>query len=66
MTGVLIEANPALLPELARHRPHDRILHLCITPQRQDFATLHIAPHGELSSIDPGLLSRDSLVGQRI
>ena len=58
MTGVLIEANPALLPELARHRPHDRILHLCITPQPQDFATLHIAPQSELSSIDPGFLAR--------
>lgn len=58
MTGVLIEANPALLPELARHRPHDRLLHLCITPQPQDFATLHIAPKGELSSIDPDFLAR--------
>ena len=58
MTGVLVEANPELLPELRRHRPHDRVLHLCITPEPQEFATLHVAPQGELSSIDPGFLGR--------
>lgn len=58
MTGILVEANPTLLPELSRHRPHDRLLHLCITPEPQDFATLHVAPKGELSSIDPDFFRR--------
>lgn len=60
MTGVLVEGNPSLLPELARHRPHDRLLNFCITPESQDFATLHIAPQGELSSISSVFLGQFS------
>ncbi|WP_295536889.1 FkbM family methyltransferase [uncultured Thioclava sp.] len=58
MTGVLVEGNPSLLPELARHRPHDRLLNFCITPEPQEFTTLHIAPQGELSSISPGFFGQ--------
>jgi FkbM family methyltransferase len=52
MTGVLVEANPELVPALQRFRPADTIVAAAVVPQPADFVDLHISKQNELSSID--------------
>lgn len=52
MRGVLVEANPELLPELRRFRPHDRVLHLAISPDGRPTADFYVSNQDELSSLD--------------
>ena len=53
MTGVLVEANPKLIPDLASFRPHDKTLNLAITPENVGEVELYVASLNELSSLDP-------------
>ena len=52
MSGVIVEANPALLDALTKVRPQDRVVHGAV--QTEDVATvaLSVASADELSSLD--------------
>lgn len=52
MTGILVEANPELLPDLQKARPHDQIIHAAITNEYDEEIELFISHHHELSSLD--------------
>ena len=52
--GVLVEANPDLVPALRRVRPGDQVLHYAVVPAGfPQQVQMHIAANAELSSIDP-------------
>ena len=51
--GVLVEANPDLIPDLARVRSRDRVVHTAISTTRELFVTLHVGTAHELSSLNP-------------
>lgn len=52
MTGILVEANPRLLPDLRRFRPQDRVLHAAVQTERRDRVPLYVSRQNELSSLD--------------
>lgn len=59
MTGVLVDANKSLIPELQKARPHDQILNVAVT----DDPTLtkvefYISDHSELSSLDQSFIEK--------
>ena len=49
--GVLLEANPLLIPELKKHRPDDIILNRAVTNHSGDTVTFHILNLDGLSKI---------------
>lgn len=56
-SGVLVEANPALIEPLRRARPQDRVLHQAVVPDPgMTEVTLNVAQNTELSSVDLGHL----------
>lgn len=50
MRGILVEANPRLLDELRRHRPHDHVLHAAVVAKDKKTARIFISSKNELSS----------------
>lgn len=50
MRGILIEANPHLIDELRRHRPHDTILHAAVIANDSSAIPIFISSKNELSS----------------
>lgn len=58
MTGVLVEANPALVPNLVKARPHDTVRNLAIVPGEETEASLFYGTELELSSLDRTNYSR--------
>jgi FkbM family methyltransferase len=50
--GVLVEANPKLIPELRKLRPTDIIINAAITPYPEQLVDLHISNQHELSSLN--------------
>lgn len=53
--GVLVEANPELVPALRRVRPNDQVLHYAVVPAGYpQKVSINIATHAELSSVDAG------------
>ncbi|KQW41108.1 MULTISPECIES: FkbM family methyltransferase [unclassified Roseateles] len=56
-SGVLVEANPALIDDLQRARPQDKVLHRAVVPDPGlTQVTLNVAQNTELSSVDLGHL----------
>jgi FkbM family methyltransferase len=51
--GVLVEANPDLIPDLERVRPRDKVVQLAISTTREPSLTLHVGNAHELSSLNP-------------
>lgn len=51
MSGVLVEANPALIPELERVRKQDVIINRAILARDADTSELFVSNHSELSSL---------------
>jgi FkbM family methyltransferase len=51
--GVLVEANPDLIPDLERVRPRDKVVHTAISTTREPSLTLHVGNAHELSSLNP-------------
>jgi hypothetical protein len=51
MTGVLVEANPCLIDDLRRFRPHDIIVHGAIQTNDANVVDLFISNHDEISSL---------------
>ena len=52
MHGVLVEANPALIPDLRRVRPDDVVVHAAVHPSDDPTALLSLAYASEISSLD--------------
>jgi FkbM family methyltransferase len=52
VNGILVEANPKLIPALQKHRPHDLVVNAAVSDE--DIATVdfYIAPDNEISSLD--------------
>ena len=57
-TGVLVEANPALLDALRKTRPGDIIIHSAITATDAPEIELHVHEKDELSSLAPEHIAR--------
>jgi FkbM family methyltransferase len=53
MTGVIVEANSALIPALRKGRPNDVIIHAAVTDNDEPTAILTVSRFSELSSLDP-------------
>lgn len=51
MTGVLVEANPALIAELTKARPGDVVLHCAVVPGMDESIPLFISNQSELTSL---------------
>ena len=51
MTGILVEANPALIPDLQKARPADQIIHAAIINEDVGTVELFVSNHHELSSL---------------
>lgn len=57
MQGVLIDANPSLIPELKKTRPHDRVIHAAVTDDPQvSEVKFYISSHSELSSLNSSFI----------
>jgi FkbM family methyltransferase len=52
MSGVLVEANPLLIPDLVRVRPNDRIVNAAIVDAPRETVDFYVAHRTELSSLD--------------
>lgn len=67
-TGILVEANPKLVPALQRHRPNDRIINAAVCDQDLEYVDFYISPHNEISSLNEQFVSnwRDLGVQEKI
>ncbi|CAH1648962.1 MULTISPECIES: FkbM family methyltransferase [unclassified Chelatococcus] len=63
MTGVIVEANPALLDDLRAGRPKDEIVHAAVTDADKDTVRLAVARASELSSLDQAFVTQWPGVG---
>lgn len=52
INGILVEANPKLVPELKRFRPNDRIINAAVFDKDVDSIDFYISPENEISSLD--------------
>jgi FkbM family methyltransferase len=50
--GVLVDADPELIPALKKGRPRDQVVHAAVSDRRDATVTLHVANAKELSSLD--------------
>lgn len=50
--GILVEANPKLVPELKKFRPSDRIINAAVFDKDVDSIDFYISPENEISSLD--------------
>jgi FkbM family methyltransferase len=51
--GILVEANPKLIPALKKYRPHDIIIHAAVCNTDHASIDFYISPDNEISSLDP-------------
>jgi hypothetical protein len=58
MTGVIVEANPALLADLRKGRPRDTIVHGAVQTEDVDTVTLTISKLSEISSLNSQWVER--------
>jgi FkbM family methyltransferase len=58
MCGVIVDANPALIPELKKGRPQDVVVHAAIHDEATNVATLVLSKLDELSSLDQSVVQR--------
>lgn len=56
--GVLLEANPRLIPELQQYRPEDEILHRCLTNRSGETVPFYVLSGDGLSTADPDSVAR--------
>lgn len=52
MRGVIVEANPELIPNLVKGRPHDTIIHAAVHVEDLSTVYLSVSNASELSSLD--------------
>lgn len=52
VVGILVEANPKLVPTLKEHRPNDIIINAAVYDEDVGTIDFHISPDNEISSID--------------
>jgi hypothetical protein len=58
MHGVIVDANPALIPELKKGRPGDIIVHAAVHDENANVATLVLSKLDEISSLDRSMVQR--------
>jgi FkbM family methyltransferase len=65
MSGVLVEANPALIPELKKTRTNDVIINCAVVPNDATTAELYVSNQSEISSLSQAFVEawRDGSVG---
>ncbi len=65
MSGVLVEANPSLIPALQRFRPHDTTLNVAIHASDEKKVILYVSNQNEISSLEYGFVAQwaDGKVG---
>jgi FkbM family methyltransferase len=56
MTGLIVEANPDLIPDLRKGRPHDKIINVAIVASDLEEVEFFIGNRNELSSMDAHFL----------
>lgn len=56
LTGVIVEANPQLIPELHKARPHDKIINCAVIDTDLEKIDFFIGNRNELSSIESRFL----------
>jgi len=56
--GVLIEANPKLIPELIRVRPKDTVYNCAVVDDDRESVTFYVCPENEISSLDKAFVER--------
>jgi FkbM family methyltransferase len=52
MTGVVVEANPKLIPDLEKGRPNDTVIHAAVQDKDVKSVTLSLSKLSEISSLD--------------
>jgi FkbM family methyltransferase len=52
VNGILVEANPKLIPALQKYRPNDKIINAAATDQEIESVDFYISPDNEISSLD--------------
>lgn len=52
MTGVIVEANPGLVDDLEKGRPHDTVVQGAVQTEARETVKLSVSNQSELSSID--------------
>ncbi|HKR47012.1 MAG TPA: FkbM family methyltransferase [Paraburkholderia sp.] len=57
MRGVIVEANPALVPALQKTRSSDKIIHGAVQTADVDTVSLSVSKLSELSSLDPSFVT---------
>lgn len=57
MRGVIVEANPHLVPALKEIRDQDQIVHAAVTPQKAESTIIYLSKKDELSSLDRSFVS---------
>ena len=58
MTGVIVEPNTAVLPQLREGRPADLIVHAAVSADDADHVTLWVPRFSNISSLDRSFVSR--------
>lgn len=63
--SILIEANPALIPDLIKSRSDAMVLNIAIVDNDSDFVSLYVSNHSELSSLDKSFVDgwHDGTIG---
>jgi FkbM family methyltransferase len=57
ITGILVEANPALVPALQKYRPNDQIINKAVVDNNQQTVDFYISANNETSSLDDRFVS---------
>lgn len=57
MTGILVEANPKLVPALQQFRPNDTVINAAVVDTDQETVDFYISANNETSSLDEKFVS---------
>ena len=57
MTGVLVEANKALIPDLERIRKNDTVVNVAVAATDSEFVDLYVSNQDEVSSLNKGFVN---------
>lgn len=52
VTGIIVEANPKLIPALEKYRPNDKIINAAVCDTDEKEITFYVSPENEVSSLD--------------
>jgi FkbM family methyltransferase len=66
--GILVEANPKLIPALQKYRPNDLVVNAAVSDEDISTVDFYVAPENEISSLDPKFVRawKDGQVQEKI